>query len=125
MATIIPFLSFPASSLPSLPAFYSCKTRLCGYTLGRQRHPEQRPDQMMPNRPPKVSARRFLRIDRRQIAYFKFTLEAYEGVALMRTIDPRLGTVELLIGPGCEWVVAGIIEDLGTRIKIEEIGDAE
>ena len=76
-------------------------------------------------RPPKVSTRRFLRIDRREIAYFKFTLEAYEGVALMRTIDPHLGTVELLIGPGCEDVVAGIIEDLSARIRIEETGGCE
>ena len=79
----------------------------------------------MTNSPPKASVRRFLRIDRRQIAYFKFTLEAYEGVALMRTIDPRLGTVELLIGPGCEDVVAGIIDDLSARIKIEDIGAIE
>ena len=77
----------------------------------------------MTDRPPKVSTRRFLRIDRRQIAYFKFTLEAYEGVAMMRTIDPHLGTVELLIGPGCEYEVDRIIEDLSAQIMIEEAND--
>ena len=73
----------------------------------------------MTDSPPKVSTRRLLRIDRRQIAYFKFTLEAYEGVALLRTIDPHLGTVELLIGPGSEEEVDRIIKDLSAQIRIE------
>ena len=77
----------------------------------------------MKSRPPKASTRRCLRIDRRQIAYFKFILEAYEGVALLRTIDAQQGTVELMIGPGCENDVAHIIEDLASRIRIEETGD--
>ena len=77
----------------------------------------------MKSRPPKASTRRSLRIDRRQIAYFKFILEAYEGVALLRTVDAQQGTVELLIGPGCENDVDRMIKDLAIRIRIEENGD--
>ena len=77
----------------------------------------------MKNSPPTMSSRLLLRVDRREIAFLKFILEAYDGVALMRTIDPHLGTVELLIGPGSEDEVARIIEDLGSRIRIEAFVD--
>lgn len=73
----------------------------------------------MNNHPPKASTRLRLRVDRREIAYFKFILEAYEGVALLSTIDPHLGTVELLIGPGCEDDVHRIIKDLSGHIRIQ------
>ena len=69
--------------------------------------------------PPNASARLRLRVDRREIAYFKFILEAYEGVAILTTLDPRLGTVELLIGPGCENDVNQIVDDLSKHIRIE------
>ena len=71
--------------------------------------------------PPKASTRLRLRVDRREIAYFKFILEAYEGVAILTTLDPHLGTVELLIGPGCENDVYQIVKDLSRRILIETV----
>ena len=76
----------------------------------------------MNSHPPQASTRLRLRIDRREIAYFKFILEAYEGVALLTTIDPHLGMVELLIGPGCENDVNQLIEDLSGHIRIEISG---
>ena len=71
--------------------------------------------------PPKASPRLKLRVDRREIAYFKFILEAYEGVAILKTIDPHQGTVELMIGPGCERDVDRIVKDLAEHIRIEAI----
>ena len=73
----------------------------------------------MNSHPPKASTRLKLRVDRREIAYFKFILEAYDGVALLSTVDPHLGTVELLIGPGCEDDVDRIVKALSGRIRIE------
>ncbi len=71
--------------------------------------------------PPAASIRRRLRVDRRQIAYLKFVLESCEGLALMRTLDPRAGTVELLIGPGCQPEVERLLEELGTELFMEPI----
>ena len=71
--------------------------------------------------PPRASTRLRLRVDRREIAFFKFILEAYEGVALLTTLDPHLGTVELLIGPGCENDVAQIVNDLSRYILVESV----
>ena len=72
--------------------------------------------------PPRASTRLRLRIDRREIAYFKFILEAYEGVALLTTLDSHLGTVELSIGPGCENDVTEIVNDLSKHILVEVVG---
>jgi hypothetical protein len=74
--------------------------------------------------PPKASTRLRLRVDRREISFFKFVLEAYEGVAILSTIDPHLGTVELMIGPGCESHVDQIIRDLSEHIRIEAVPNA-
>ncbi|UCD88347.1 MAG: DUF4911 domain-containing protein [Desulfobacterales bacterium] len=46
------------------------------------------------------TVRRYYRIDRRQIHFLKFVLEGYDGVAVLRTIDPSEGLVVLHIGPG-------------------------
>ena len=53
---------------------------------------------------------------------FKFILEAYEGVAVLTTLDPHLGTVELFIGPGCENDVTQIVNDLSKHILVEDFG---
>ena len=63
---------------------------------------------------------RYLRVDRREIAYLRFIFEAYDGIAVLRTIDSRSGLVVLHIAPGCEPDVAGILEDLKKNILIEE-----
>ncbi len=40
-----------------------------------------------------------LRIPRRDIAYVKFVIESYEGVAVTRTIEPASGLVVVLAAP--------------------------
>lgn len=59
------------------------------------------------------------RIDRREIAFFKFILEAYEGIAVLTTDDPRRGLISIRVAPGCEEEVRCVIEDLKRRIMIE------
>ncbi len=63
--------------------------------------------------------RKIIRIDRREICFIKFILEAYEGIATMTTIDARQGIVLLRIAPGCEKEVEALLRDLGEDIMIE------
>ena len=65
------------------------------------------------------SIRRYYRIDRRQIAFLKFILEAYDGIATLSTIDPRQGIISLDIAPGCESDVEMVLKDLGRQMLIE------
>jgi hypothetical protein len=65
--------------------------------------------------------RKYFRIDRKQIAYLKFILEGYDGMAVLSTLDPESGVVMLDIGPGCEADVNLIIDDLGREIRIEPL----
>jgi hypothetical protein len=63
---------------------------------------------------------RFFRVDRRSIAYLRFTLEAYDGLATLTTLDPREGIVALSF-PDC---FAGDVDDLVAALG-EEIGLTE
>ena len=63
---------------------------------------------------------RYYRVDRKEIYYLKFILEAYDGIAMFRTVDPKAGLVELFIAPGCEKTVDAVIEDLSREIMIEQ-----
>jgi hypothetical protein len=60
------------------------------------------------------------RVDRREIAYIKFILEAYDGLAIVKTLDPQAGLIEFQIAPGCEQDVEMILEDLQSRIMMEK-----
>jgi hypothetical protein len=40
-----------------------------------------------------------LRVARRDIAYVKFVIESYEGVAVTRTLDPARGEIVVLAAP--------------------------
>ena len=52
----------------------------------------------------------------------KFVLEGYDGVAVMRTVDPQAGLVVLHVAPGCGKDVDAIIDDMKGSIRIEEAG---
>ena len=70
---------------------------------------------------PKTTLEKHYRIDRGQIHFLKSILEGYDGVAVLRTLDPQKGVVVLYIGPGCQSVVDMIIRDLQRDIKIEPV----
>lgn len=63
---------------------------------------------------------KYYRVDRRQISFLKFIIEAYDGAALVRTVDPDDGLVALHVSPGCEAVVDMILNDLKQEIMLEE-----
>lgn len=64
---------------------------------------------------------RYFRVRREDIAYFKFIVESYEGVAVVRTKDPREAIVELMVAPGWERDVEEILEGLRGEMTIESI----
>ena len=59
-------------------------------------------------------------MDRRQIGFLKFILEACDGIVTMSTVNPDLGLVSLRIPPGCEEEVAGILKDLEEDVLMEK-----
>jgi len=67
----------------------------------------------------------FLRVPRKEIAYLKFIIESYEGMAVIRTKDPYQAMVELMIAPGWEKEVDALIEDLQKEIPMERVEGEE
>jgi hypothetical protein len=67
------------------------------------------------------TVKKYYRIDRREIALLKFILEGYDGLAVMSTLDSSLGIISVMIAPGCEEEVEGVIQDLKGEILIEPI----
>ncbi|MDJ0815142.1 MAG: DUF4911 domain-containing protein [Desulfobacterales bacterium] len=67
------------------------------------------------------TTRQHFRVDRREIAFIRFILEAYDGVAVVKTLDPEVGLVEFQIAPGCEPDLERILCDLGQHIMMEPI----
>ncbi|MFO7556831.1 MAG: DUF4911 domain-containing protein [Desulfobacterales bacterium] len=64
--------------------------------------------------------KKYFRIDRKEICFLKFILEAYDGIATLTTIDARQGIVLLGIAPGCEDEVETILQDLKKDTIIQD-----
>ena len=62
---------------------------------------------------------RYYRLHWKDIAYFKFIIESYDGMAVVRTKDPYEAIVELMVAPGWEKDVDEVIEGLRREIPIE------
>jgi hypothetical protein len=67
----------------------------------------------------------FLRVPRKEIAYLKFIIESYEGMAVIRTKDPYQAMVEVMIAPGWEKEVEALLEDLQKEIPMERVEGEE
>jgi len=64
---------------------------------------------------------RYFKVHRKDIAYFKFIVESYEGMAVIRTKDPHEAIVELMVAPGWEKDVDEVLEGLRQEIPIEAL----
>jgi hypothetical protein len=64
---------------------------------------------------------RYFRLRRKDIAYFKFIIESYEGMAVIRTKDPHVAIVELMVAPGWEKDLEEVLEGLRKEIVIESL----
>jgi len=61
------------------------------------------------------------RVNREDIHYLRTTIEAYDGMAVVRTVDPAQAVIELLVAPGCEeWIsrlIAALREQEGIPLE--------
>jgi len=64
--------------------------------------------------------KKILRVDRTEICFFKFILEAYDGIATLTTIDAHQGIVMLRVAPGCEGDVEAVLQGLKKDMIIED-----
>ena len=54
-----------------------------------------------------------------EIAYLRSTLESYDGMAVVSTLDAKKAVIEVRVSPGCESLIREIFEDLVRREGIE------
>jgi hypothetical protein len=64
---------------------------------------------------------RYFRLRREDIAYFKFIIESYEGMAVVRTKDPHEAIIELMVAPGWEKDAEMVLEGLQKEISMESL----
>lgn len=69
------------------------------------------------------------RVDRTQIAWLRFLLEGYDGIAVLETLDPAAGRVVLHVAPGCAPDVRGLLDALTGEFPMTRLdppsGEAE
>jgi hypothetical protein len=53
-----------------------------------------------------------------EINYLRVTLESYDGMVVVRTVDPQAALIELKTAPGCQELVFEILDHL---VSIEGI----
>lgn len=64
------------------------------------------------------TTKQYYRVDRREIAFIKFIIEAYEGLAVVSTEDAEKGIMKFSIAPGCEEEFGELISELKKDIVI-------
>ena len=67
------------------------------------------------------TVKKIYRIDRREISFLRFIFEAYEGLAVITTLNAEEGTVQLSIAPECVDEVDLILNDLKKDILMEHL----
>jgi len=64
--------------------------------------------------------KKYYRVEKKNISFLKFIFEAYDGIAVITTVDRPKGIVMFRIPPGCENEVDMVLQDLGKDMMIEE-----
>jgi hypothetical protein len=64
---------------------------------------------------------RYYRVPVAEIAYVRAVVEGYDGVAVVRALDPNRGELEWLIGEGLEDEAQAIAERLAGEVGLLEI----
>ncbi len=78
---------------------------------------------MSTNHAPGETIKRYYRVDRCKIAFLRFIFEAYDGLAVIETLNPKSGVIVFYIAPGCESDVNVILGDLKGDIMMEAVSD--
>lgn len=70
------------------------------------------------------TTKQIYRVDRRQINLIRFIFEAYEGLAVVTTLESASGLISLAVAPGCEAVAREVMENLGREMLVESFNDS-
>ncbi len=62
-------------------------------------------------------------MDRKDINYFRTTVESYDGMAVVRTVDPHAAYIEISISPGCEDLIFELLDSLAKDEGLKIIDD--
>ena len=65
-----------------------------------------------------------LRVPRWAICYIRYTVESYDGMAVVSTLAPKQGILHIQVAPGCEDILDDLIAYLSEneKIPIHKIG---
>jgi len=58
------------------------------------------------------------KVEREEIHYLRTTIESYDGMAVVRTVEPGEATIELLVAPGCEELMSELLAALRAEEQI-------
>jgi len=72
-----------------------------------------------------VEETRYFQMPPSEIAYFGFVVHAYEGLAVVRTLDARVGLVEILVAPDLEEELNALLKGLSQEIPLREVSPQE
>lgn len=70
---------------------------------------------------PEECSVRYFRVDRHDLVYLKFILEAYEGMSTMSTVDQQSGIVRIISEGWAAEDIGALIESLSQEIRLEEV----
>lgn len=61
---------------------------------------------------PLRTASRLYLVPSRAIGYLRYTVESYDGIAVVSTVEPKQGLVRVHVAPGCEDILDGLMAHL-------------
>jgi hypothetical protein len=64
---------------------------------------------------------RYFRVDRKDLVFLKFILEAYEGLSTMSTADRKEGIVRISFAEWAEADIGSLLDSLAREIKLTEV----
>lgn len=64
---------------------------------------------------------KLFKVDKSRIGFLKFIFEAYDGIAVITTLDTQEGLVRFAIAPSCIDEVYAVLTDLKKDIYINEL----
>lgn len=53
-----------------------------------------------------------LKVKREDISYLRWTIESYDGMAVVSTLDPRAALLEIKVAAGCENIFINLVNSL-------------
>lgn len=81
---------------------------------------QRKGEKTLQNPPQECSVHNYL-IDPYQIHYLRFIIEAYPGMAVVSTVNPKMGLVSVTIAPGCEPDVLRILDAERDILKLRRL----